>query len=420
MPDLDAAVARQREKLTAYAANQRKDWYRVEAKASGGKRTADVYIYAEIGDSFWGDSVSAGDFVREFAAVDADEITVHLNSPGGNFWDSVAIANALRAHPARVITRVDGLAASGASLVAIAGAEVVVAQGSQMMVHEASGLALGTAAEMEEMKAVLDKISDNMAGQYAAKAGGTVEEWRDIQRAETWYNADEAVEANLADRVDTTVNADDFTAKFDLAVYAHAGRAEAPAPRHPGRQVAALKTPAASVDGQTEDKEQPMSDSLKKALRDRLGETDESKSEEDLLAALDERLAGTTPEAAGSDPEQLSKLASASGAVLVDAGVWAESQRRIDEGVQAAKKLREQERDQVVNAAVQDGRIPPAAVDHWKAAYDANPTGIGDVIAQLKRNTVPVEAMGYADDDGEDDSMGEFAGLFPPSTRNGR
>jgi hypothetical protein len=112
------------------------------------------------------------------------------------------------------------------------------------------------------------------------------------------------------------------------------------------------------------------------------------------------------------DMDQLKELAQASGAVILDKGVWDEMQAKIQEGVAANNKLREQERDYVLDQAVSDGRIPPANRATWAAMYDKNPKGTGEVIASLKKNTIPVQAMGYALEDNDND-LGEFASLFP-------
>lgn len=208
-----------------------RDWYRIE-NSQGGPTVVD--IFDEIG--YWG--VTAADFQRELAAVTAPEITVNLNSPGGEIFEGIAIYNALRSHPANVTIRVAGLAASIASVIAQAGDRVVMQPHSQMMIHDGSGLAIGNAADMREMADLLDRQSNNIAAVYAERAGGTVEEWRERMLAETWYSADEAVEAGLADEVDAPARqgqepapAAQPAAKWDLTVFKHAGREQAPAPQ---------------------------------------------------------------------------------------------------------------------------------------------------------------------------------------------
>ena len=117
-------------------------------------------------------------------------------------FDGVAIANLLRAHPARTVAVVQGLAASAASFIAVACDEVVMAANATLMIHDAWGMCVGNAEDMLTMAATLDAVSDNIADFYAAKAGGERAEWREKMRAETWLTATAAVEVGLADRVE--------------------------------------------------------------------------------------------------------------------------------------------------------------------------------------------------------------------------
>ena len=202
----------------------RSDWYRIDNKAG---QVAKVYIYDEIG--WFG--VTADDFVKDLNAVTAGEIELHLNSPGGDAFQGIAIYNALRNHQAKITVRVDGLAASAASFIAQAGERVVIEKTAQMMIHDAAGLVIGNASDMREMADLLDKMSDNIASIYADRSGGGLGMWRDRMRAESWYSADEAVKAGLADEVaggDESRQAPDN--KWDLSIFNYAGREHAPAP----------------------------------------------------------------------------------------------------------------------------------------------------------------------------------------------
>jgi ATP-dependent Clp endopeptidase proteolytic subunit ClpP len=197
----------------------------------GDDTTAVLRLYDPI-DS-WGEmwGVSAKEFV---AALDAlpdtvNEVRLHINSPGGDVFEGLAILNALRSHDARVVAVVDGIAASAASFIAAGADELVMARNAELMVHDAWGLVVGNAADMRQMVDLLDKQSDNIAAIYAEKAGGTVEQWRAAMSAETWYLADEAVEAGLADRIDKK-SADKAKNRFDLSIFTYAGRDAAPAP----------------------------------------------------------------------------------------------------------------------------------------------------------------------------------------------
>lgn len=189
--------------LAATLRDIRLDWYRISNVAEGGEAetdSAEVYIYDEIGGSF---GVDATEFIKELDALTVKHITVRINSPGGSLFDSIAIHNALVQHKAKILTRVDSLAASGASIIAMAGDEVEMMPGSQLMVHDALGFELGNQADMEAMARFLGLQSDNIADLYAGKAGGTRDEWRTRMLAETWMFAEEAIALGLADRVYT-------------------------------------------------------------------------------------------------------------------------------------------------------------------------------------------------------------------------
>lgn len=211
-----------RERVHATLREGRLDWYRIENRAGD---AAAVHIYDEIG--YFG--TTAADFVQELAAVKAKTLDVHINSPGGEVWDGVAIHNAIKRHPANVTVHIDGLAASAASFIAMAGDEIVIEPNAQMMIHDAMTLMVGNAAEMRETAKMLDKTSDTIAQMYADRAGGDVADWRKAMRAETWYDGAEAVEAGLADRLagegEDEAPADrKVAAKFDLSVFRFAGR----------------------------------------------------------------------------------------------------------------------------------------------------------------------------------------------------
>lgn len=166
---------------------------------------ADVYLYDDIG----GYGVTASEFVSELGRVTARQMNLHINTPGGSVFDGVAIHNALRAHPARVTVRIDGLAASAGSFVAMAGDVVEIAPNGMMMIHNAQGATMGDARVHEEQAALLAKLNNVIAGMYAERSGEPAATWLAAMDAETWYSASEAVAAGLADRIigtETTTN----------------------------------------------------------------------------------------------------------------------------------------------------------------------------------------------------------------------
>ena len=165
--------------------------------------TAEILIYDEIGGSF---GVTAEQFVTELQGINAKNIDVRINSPGGSVFDAIAIYNALVKHPANVTTYVDALAASAASIVAMAGDQCVMMVGSQMMIHDAMGAEMGNARAFREMADFLDRQTANIASVYQAKAGdtgGSLDDWLKLMADETWMFAQEAVDLGLADSVYT-------------------------------------------------------------------------------------------------------------------------------------------------------------------------------------------------------------------------
>ena len=365
--------------------NDGADWCRVEAKAPTSEQAetvAEVHIYDEI--SYWG--TSAKDFAQQLAELDVDRIQLRINSPGGNAWDGVAIMNTLRRHRARVEVTVDGIAASAASLIAMAGDHITMNRSSQMMIHDASGVAWGNAATMRETADLLDKLSDSYADAYAKRAGGSRSAWRDVMRAETWYTAEEAVLAGLADEWDGS--ADSAAAAFDLSRYTYAGRLEAPAP---ALAMAALHEPPVSPEpGHSHpEKEDLVSDNLKAGLRERLGITDAEVADEAILAALDEAL---------SEQAEAPTAALPQGVVAIESAVVDGMRAELAELRTFREAKADEDRAALVEAAVSDGRIPPARRDHWLAALAADEEGMAPVLASLAPGTVPLTEIGHSDD----------------------
>jgi len=171
-----------------------RDWYRITNKAD---TIPEVFIYGEVG---W-EGVTADDLVRDLAAMDAEALTVRINSPGGSVFGGIAIYNALRTHPAAVTVEVDSIAASIASVIAQAGDTRRMVQHSQMMIHEAQGIAIGSGSEVREYADLLDKQSDLIAQIFADRSGKSAGVFRSLMKAETWFTADEAVAEGLADEV---------------------------------------------------------------------------------------------------------------------------------------------------------------------------------------------------------------------------
>lgn len=166
-------------------------WYSIRNAADGPPQ---VTIYDEIGYV----GVTANQFLDDISKLDAFEL--HLNTPGGEVFDGIAIYEALKQR-GNVPIVVDSLAASIGSVIAMAGAPLTMARNAQLMIHDGFSMCAGNAADMRKLADTLDKASDNIASIYQERAGQTVDHWRNLMRAETWFGADEAVTAGLADHV---------------------------------------------------------------------------------------------------------------------------------------------------------------------------------------------------------------------------
>jgi ATP-dependent protease ClpP protease subunit len=197
-----------------------KKWYNL-AEIEGMQT---LHIYDEIG--YWG--ITASSLVKDLASLGGKELTVHMNTPGGEVFDGIAIYQALKNYTGNVTVIVDALAASIGSVIAMAGNKVVMAKNATMMIHEGHSVVAGNAAEMQHKAMQLDNASANIASIYADKAGGTTDKWREYMRAETWFNADEAVRVGLADEIQG--QSDATTDAFDLSMYNYSGRFYAPSP----------------------------------------------------------------------------------------------------------------------------------------------------------------------------------------------
>lgn len=161
---------------------------------------ARVNIYDDIG--LWG--ITASDFIAAFEPlnVSGTDVHVHINSPGGDVYDGLAIYHSLKHSAANITVHVDGLAASAASFIAMAGKQIIVGRNARMMIHDASTMTYGNAQDHEEVRDWLNEESDNIADIYAQRAGGKAEEWRDTMKAEQWYSGQQAVDSGLADTIE--------------------------------------------------------------------------------------------------------------------------------------------------------------------------------------------------------------------------
>lgn len=158
----------------------------------------ELLIYDVIG--YWGiEAIDVAETLR--AHSDAERLVVRINSPGGDVFDGVAIFNSLLNFGTEVDVEVDGLAASAASLIAMAGDTIRMGKGTRMMIHRAWTVAMGNEEELCYVADVLRGIDGDLVNAYVERSGGDAEHIRELVNAETWLSAQEAVDEGLADEV---------------------------------------------------------------------------------------------------------------------------------------------------------------------------------------------------------------------------
>ena len=169
----------------------------VKAKADN---AAEILIYDVIGEDFWGEGVSGKGVKKQLDDLgEISDISVRINSPGGNVWDGLTIYNLLKEHPAEVHVHIDGIAASAASFIAMSGDLISMGEGSMMMVHNPWSLAIGEANDLRKAADMLDKVGSQLVDIYTRRTGNKRDAVVDWMDAETWFTDSEAVENGFAD-----------------------------------------------------------------------------------------------------------------------------------------------------------------------------------------------------------------------------
>lgn len=172
----------------------------IEVRATADEDTTEILIYDEIG--WFG--LTAKDFVAALAGITTPNILVRIQSYGGDVFDGLAIYHALKNHKGNVTCVVDGLAASIASIIALAGKTVSIHESAMMMIHRAWGFAIGNEADMTDMAKVLAKIDSQLAGIYAKQTGKKSDAMLALMAGDsdgTWFTAQEAADIGLVDEI---------------------------------------------------------------------------------------------------------------------------------------------------------------------------------------------------------------------------
>lgn len=159
---------------------------------------ATISIYEEIGATWDGGGMTASRMGAILRSIGERDVVVNINSPGGSFFEGVAIYNLLRQHKAKVTVQVMGLAASAASVIAMAGDEILMGDGAFLMIHNAWAVAVGNRHDMLDASERLAPFDAAMAEVYAARSGLSVDETTAMMDKETWVGASQAIKDGLA------------------------------------------------------------------------------------------------------------------------------------------------------------------------------------------------------------------------------
>lgn len=162
--------------------------------------SAELFIYGEIG-GWWGDGPDTEQTIKDLSQLDVNELVVRVNSPGGVVFDGVAIYNAIANHKANVIVHVEGIAASIASVIAMAGDKIMIGEAANIMIHKPWSFVVGDSSTMRKEADVLDTLEGGLVDIYAARTGAKREDIASWLEAETWFRGQAAVDSGFADEV---------------------------------------------------------------------------------------------------------------------------------------------------------------------------------------------------------------------------
>ncbi|WP_372927809.1 head maturation protease, ClpP-related [Mycobacteroides chelonae] len=385
-------------------------WYRIQNKADDG--VAQIDIYDEI-HWYWG--INAADFRRDLLALGdgIKTIEVHVNSPGGDVYEAIAIMNTLRQHEAQVVTIVDGLAASSAGFIAVgASDELVMAPNSELMAHLPWSYARGNAADLRKTADDLDRIANNIASIFATRTATPVADWLQVLTDETWWSAQEAVDAGLAHRVLAAESAepDSEAAKnrFDLSVFNHAGRRFAPPPPRLDTRSQAPQPAEAEVNRGKE----PIVATLNEGLAELLGIAADANDEAILAAAKEAVEARAANTASDTEPtvDQITAAADKAGLVLVNKAQWESTVTAAQDGAEARKQQLADADAALVDAAIRDGKFGPADRAYYLEMLGSNRELTTGFINKMAKGFVPIEEVGHSTQivDGVPDDLSWF------------
>ncbi|MCD1264065.1 hypothetical protein B5M44_04160 [Shinella sumterensis] len=314
----------------------------------------EVTLSGTVGVDWFDDGFTHAEVVTALAGLDGD-ITVRLNSGGGIAADGAAIHAALATYDGSVHIIVEGIAASAASLIAMAGDRITVADGAVMMIHDPLNVTYGNSADHAKTIEELEAYATAYAKLYARRSGKSAAECRDIMKAETWYDGDEAVAAGFAD--DTGEQKAKPVAAYDYRAYANAPKRFAAQAKAKGWSMAKINDAASSA---ANHKDSDMSEKERAdALAAELATTKAEKAAaEAKLAELDAEKAKAVADALKADRERRAAIMSLDEAK----GREALAEALFADGADAEK----------VKALLAVAPVATASADDAVAAYEAN------------------------------------------------
>tara|TARA_R100000734_G_scaffold12420_1_gene9165 strand:- start:133 stop:1134 length:1002 start_codon:yes stop_codon:yes gene_type:complete len=192
-------------------------WYSIENRADGSP--VEISIYDEIGDF----GTSAKNFIEEVKNVSDNDITLRINSVGGSVFDGLAIYNALRSHRGYVTIKIEGLAASISTVIAMAGDNIEMSENGFFMIHNPFGQSAGEAVDMRKTADLLDKIKDEIIEIYQRKTDLSYDELSDMMDKETWLSSQEAIELGFVNNITEPMK---IAATFDLSKFTNVNEKE--------------------------------------------------------------------------------------------------------------------------------------------------------------------------------------------------
>jgi ATP-dependent protease ClpP protease subunit len=275
-------------------------WYDMKAQANG---EAEITIYDMIGGSWYSEGVTGKQFVKDLKALPVhNTLNIYINSPGGSINEGLVILNALKRHPAQKKVFIDGLAASMASVIAMAGDEIIMPENAMMMIHDPLWMAIGNARDMRKAADVLDKYKASSVSVYRDKTGLDEQKISDLMSAETWMTGKDAQELGFADKVtESQTDIEEKAGRFDLSMFVHG----------PNLQLTALLPPDLPTLETPEEPPMEITLDLIKNQHATIADALRNEGKAQAEANLTERLAAAKAEGAEAERKRITEIENA-------------------------------------------------------------------------------------------------------------